>query len=484
MTTGTRAAAQATHFEYLYRHLFARTSTLAVLHDANGRILEANPAAVARLGYTREELRQRYIADFVVRVDERGVAHSTSHVMAHGSLDAPAILQNRQGELLSVNATLRKLEISGNPVVHWMAEPAASETSEDEPHERLVELNTIFSLSPNGLALIGPDQRVQVANPAFARFLERNVGQVIGMTLGDIEAELNGRAAEHQEPLALGHWDEPSPEETLISPAHQSIRLQTPKSRTVKVQHRTLGSGAEGETAILSLQDITREDEVDQMKTRFLSAAAHELRNPMATISGFADLLDSTPQDSEVFTEIVQTIRSQADAMSTLVNELLDLTRMGTLGKRDLELDRLDVAEWLAKTARQFRRPQDDRTVTPEVVGELPRVTADKAKLTRALTNVLSNAFKYSNTDAPVALRAWHDMNGIHVSVADQGIGMKEEDVARICDPFFRANAARSMHGTGLGMSLVAEIMNAHGGQLDIESRAGIGTTVTLTLPA
>ena len=136
------------------------------------------------------------------------------------------------------------------------------------------------------------------------------------------------------------------------------------------------------------------------MKTRFLSAAAHELRNPMATISGFADLLDSTPQDSEVFTEIVQT----ADAMSTLVNELLDLTRMGTLGKRDLELDRLDVAEWLAKTARQFRRPQDDRTVTPEVVGELPRVTADKAKLTRALTNVLSNAFKYLNTDAPVAV--------------------------------------------------------------------------------
>lgn len=166
------------------------------------------------------------------------------------------------------------------------------------------------------------------------------------------------------------------------------------------MQHRTLGSGAEGETAILSLQDITREDEVDQMKTRFLSAAAHELRNPMATISGFADLLDSTPQDSEVFTEIVQT----ADAMSTLVNELLDLTRMGTLGKRDLELDRLDVAEWLAKTARQFRRPQDDRTVTPEVVGELPRVTADKAKLTRALTNVLSNAFKYLNTDAPVAV--------------------------------------------------------------------------------
>lgn len=220
MTTGTRAAAPATHFEYLYRHLFARTSTLAVLHDANGRILEANPATVARLGYTREELRQRYIADFVVRVDERGVAHSTSHVMAHGSLDAPAILQNRQGELLSVNATLRKLEIPGNPVVHWMAEPAASETSEDEPHERLVELNTIFSLSPNGLALIGPDQRVHVANPAFARFLERNVGQVIGMTLGDIEAELNGRAAEHQEQLALAQWDEPSPEETLISPAH------------------------------------------------------------------------------------------------------------------------------------------------------------------------------------------------------------------------------------------------------------------------
>ena len=203
----------------------------------------------------------------------------------------------------------------------------------------------------------------------------------------------------------------------------------------------------------------------------------------MASISGFADLLTSTPQQSEVFTEIVDTIQHQALSISRLVDELLELTRMGALGARDLELQRIDVAEWVRKTARQFRRPDDQRQATVSVDGAIPVITGDVEKLTRAVTNVLSNAFKYSKTSDSVSVLIDADTDYVNISVQDTGIGMTTEDITRICDPFYRAGAAKSVKGTGLGMSLVLEILNSHDERLDVQSRKGTGTTVTLSLP-
>lgn len=471
-------------FEQLYKHLLRQTSTPVIVHDAKGRIVNFNRAARMLLGQEREVLRTMTLLQLTSESRRDHMLNMLRQVGRERSIHFEAPLKHADGSERTVTFVSQAVDFDGRALLQSVLEttPEPEEVSRsDQNTDRLIELNMVFSLSPNGLALLDHDQKVQVANPAFARFLERTLGQVIGMHIADIETDLNSRVEEGQPPLQLSDWEEPSPDETLTSPPHRRVRLATPKQRTVKCQFRRLGLGSS--SAILSLQDITREDEIDRLKTRFLSAAAHELRNPMASISGFADLLTSTPQDSEVFGEIVSTIQTQARSMSSLVDELLELTRMGALGARDLEIRRIDTEEWVRTTARQFRRPDDERVPAVHCEEPVPSVSGDVEKLTRALTNVLSNAFKYSNSNAPVDVHLSADKDGVHIGVQDHGIGMTPEDVARICDPFYRASAAKSVQGTGLGMALVLEIMNSHDGSLDVQSKPGHGTRITLSLP-
>jgi PAS domain S-box-containing protein len=492
------AATNANPFEGFYKHLFNHSDSAVLVNDEAGRTLEANDKAASLLGFKRERLRTVSWTELFANSHRKLAQTILDSAFETGQAKAHARMIGADETEFDVAVATKRFELEGRMVVHSVVSqktppsaaqaPALAAPSPCAPDagpdtSRLAELNMVFSVSPNGLALLDETQHVQVANPAFARFMERTVTQIVGMSVTDIEAELNQRAAQGQPPLSLTHWDEPSPDETLISPPHRRIRLAQPKTRTVKCQFRRLGAGDESDRAILSLQDITREDEVDQMKTRFLSAAAHELRNPMASISGFADLLTSTPQDSPVFSEVVGTIQNQARAMDFLINELLELTRMGALGRRDLELQRIETTEWVQDTVRQFRRQDDPRTATVSVRRSIPRITADTEKLTRALTNVLSNAFKYSGvgTDVSVELSAHGD--SVHICVIDKGMGMSTQDVARLCDPFYRADAAKDIQGTGLGMALVLEILNAHGGDLNVQSELGTGTRVTISIP-
>ena len=150
--------------------------------------------------------------------------------------------------------------------------------------------------------------------------------------------------------------------------------------------------------------------------------------------------------------------------MGYLIDELLELTRMGALGRRNLGLQPIETVDWAHDTVRQFRRQNDARTATLSVRGDIPRLTADTEKLTRALTNELSNAFKYSDESQDGSFKLSADGESVHICVTNHGIGMTAEDVARRCDSCYREDAAKDIQGTGLGISLALEILNAHRG--------------------
>ena len=126
---------------------------------------------------------------------------------------------------------------------------------------------------------------------------------------------------------------------------------------------------------------------------------------------------------------------------------------MGALGRRNLGLQPIETVDWAHDTVRQFRRQNDARTATLSVRGDIPRITADSEKLTRALTNVLSSAFKYSDESQDASVKLSADGESVHMCVTEHGIGMTAEDIARLCDSFYREDAAKDIQGTGLGMS-------------------------------
>jgi signal transduction histidine kinase len=236
-------------------------------------------------------------------------------------------------------------------------------------------------------------------------------------------------------------------------------------------------------------RDITAETEVDHLKSEFLSTAAHELRTPMASVYGFAELLMTQPLDEAERKELLGIIYRQSKLMADILNELLDLARIEERRGKDFDFVQLPVETLVQDALEGFKLPDGRQAVLTSLPKQSRNIVADRQKLAQALVNVLSNAFKYSPDGGPVTLECidspgpdGHPRIGLRVT--DCGIGMSAEQVQRIFERFYRADASGKIPGTGLGMSIVKEIVELHAGSVTVNSTPGRGTTVTLWFPA
>jgi signal transduction histidine kinase len=224
------------------------------------------------------------------------------------------------------------------------------------------------------------------------------------------------------------------------------------------------------------------------MKSEFLSHAAHELRTPMTSIYGFTEMLLVRKLSDERRKELLDIILRQSRLMISIINELLDLARIDDRRGQNFELTAVDLRALVSEAVFDLCLPLGRERAEMDLGGSPCPVQADKEKLLQAIRNILSNAYKYSPDGGPVTIGILDDSSGttprIGIRVADRGIGMTPAQAARVCERFYRADSSGSIPGTGLGMSIVKEIIEMHGGQTAIESRPGAGTTVTLWLPA
>ena len=244
-------------------------------------------------------------------------------------------------------------------------------------------------------------------------------------------------------------------------------------------------AGGQGES-ILYFRDVTHETEVDRMKSEFLTTAAHELRTPMVSVYGFTELLLRRPVPDEKRRDMLETIHRQASLLINMVNELLDLARIEARQGKDLKREacRLDslITQAAGPLAIEGRHDLQIDIAHPDCV-----LYVDPEKTNRALTNVISNAVKYSPDGGTILVTTQSgELRGepaVGLRVTDRGIGMSPEQLARVFERFYRADPSGNIPGTGLGMSLVKEIVELQGGRVDVTSTLGKGTSVTLWLP-
>ncbi|WP_046175402.1 sensor histidine kinase [Domibacillus indicus] len=221
---------------------------------------------------------------------------------------------------------------------------------------------------------------------------------------------------------------------------------------------------------------IEKEDE--QRKT-FLATISHELRTPLSYIKGYSEAAingigNSKHQLSIIYREAVR--------MERLVNDLLELIRLDS-GKMHMEKTFLPLADLVYRTTDIFRLKHDsfELDVDEEII-----VNGDEDRLSQVMTNILDNAVRYSEKNKPIYITLKREENDVKWIVRDTGAGMPEEEIPQITNQFYRINKARTRQdgGSGLGLSIVKQIVEKHGGKLLIESKAGAGTTVTVILPA
>ena len=238
-------------------------------------------------------------------------------------------------------------------------------------------------------------------------------------------------------------------------------------------------------------RDITKEVEVDKLKSEFVSTVSHELRTPMTSIKGYADLMlmGAAGPMTDPQIRYLQVIKNNADRLHMLVNDLLDISRIET-GKTGLDLRPLDIPQIIEQVVDghlngRIQHEARKLQVKTEIAPSLPLVNADHARITQILTNLLDNALNYTPDSGKIIVNAKATHSYVYISVKDSGIGIAKENQDKIFDRFYRAedSEVQRIPGTGLGLAIVRSLIEMHGGRLRVESELGKGSTFTFNLP-
>jgi signal transduction histidine kinase len=224
----------------------------------------------------------------------------------------------------------------------------------------------------------------------------------------------------------------------------------------------------------------------ERMKDGFLALVSHELRTPLTSIVGYLELLveDEGDSVSDHGRQFLAVIERNARRLQRLVDDVL-FAAQAEAGRLSLNPGRVDLAEVASESVEAARPKALERTIDLRLdAGRLPYVWGDRDRLGQAIDNLVSNALKFTPPCGRVEVRLGQLENHVTIEVSDTGLGMSEEDCARVFDRFFRAGATRdSAPGAGLGLTIVKAIAEAHGGQVSVSSREGVGTSFLIELP-
>ena len=355
-------------------------------------------------------------------------------------------------------------------------------TAEMQAQERLEQLHAIFELSPDGFVSFDIAGHVSYVNPAFLGMTHLQESEVMGLRELAFSDLLSGLCRTDSRFPGI---EEPG-RTAQSANRRERLELSGAGQRVLEVGVRS-GAG-QRVSKILYFHDVTSESEVDRMKSEFLSTAAHELRTPMASIYGYAEVLMAMEFEAEERKTYLGRIFRQAELMVSIINELLDLARIEARRGKDFVFERVDLRVLTHEAVTGFKPPEGRDPPVLDLTRSAVWVTVDRKKMQQAINNVLSNAYKYSPAGGAVEVdllpgRGESDLSGVRIEVRDFGIGLTPAQIARVCERFFRADASGVIPGTGLGMSIVKEIMEFQHGQVLIASEPGAGARVSLWLP-
>ncbi|MCL2456079.1 MAG: cell wall metabolism sensor histidine kinase WalK [Defluviitaleaceae bacterium] len=235
---------------------------------------------------------------------------------------------------------------------------------------------------------------------------------------------------------------------------------------------------------VIVIQDITRQQKLDNMRKEFVANVSHELRTPLTNVKTYTEtLLDGALDDRETALKFLKVIDGEADRMSLLVSDLLELSRIDSK-QLVLETDIVDLVALLRLTIRQAQIPAEQKSQTIEF--NPPQnacfIDANASRINQVVTNILSNSIKYSAEKTKIKITMETTEKYYRVFIKDQGMGIPQDSLTRIFERFYRVDKARSrsLGGTGLGLAIVKEIMEEHGGRVSASSNPGQGTTMVL----
>ncbi len=270
-------------------------------------------------------------------------------------------------------------------------------------------------------------------------------------------------------------------------PSHQELRLFTPRELIVSVQVTPVYDGAGVvQGAVATIHDITTLRKLEQLRTEFVSNVSHELKTPLTSIRGFTETLLEEELDLETQQRFLGIILSEADRLSRLINDILNLSRLESPATR-LHLQQVDLKQTVSGVMQILNHLIEAKgiKVNLDFGPDFPLIEADSDMMAQVFLNLLENAVKYTPAMGGVSIAGRFEATKVIITVSDTGPGIPAKDLPRIFERFYRVEKARSRQagGTGLGLAIVKHIIERHHGQISVDSRLQQGTTFLITLP-
>ena len=333
------------------------------------------------------------------------------------------------------------------------------------------KLSTLFLHMTDGVVAFNAAGSVIHYNPAATQMLAQNLS---GQTTFD---EIFSKEAELDTLL------------TLRRP--QYIETQkTVGDRELELFMAPFSSDHAQGGVLVVIHDVTEQRRSEQLKREFVANVSHELRTPLTNIKSYAETIVDTGDElpPELRSNFMNVIISEADRMTRIVQDLLTLSKID-YGKMEMNISRfpfLKAVQNVYDAAKLNAEQNHHHTMTLTCEGAIPDVNGDRERIEQVITNIVSNAVKYTPDGGKIDLTVGTSGKNVFVRVTDNGIGIPEKDLPRLFDRFYRVDKARSREsgGTGLGLSIAQEILNQHKGSIEISSEYGKGTSVLITMPA
>ncbi len=233
-------------------------------------------------------------------------------------------------------------------------------------------------------------------------------------------------------------------------------------------------------------EDVTEQFNLEESRRKFVAEVSHELKTPLTTIGTYTEtLLDGYIDDREMATHLLKTVHSETDKMTSLVKNLLTLSRYDAQ-KEEIQKEPFDLDELVRDIVETFKVESEKKALRLQynLTTESPTVLGDRFQLERAVKNIISNAIKYTD-EGYVKVFCGYLYNEAYIKVEDTGRGIPEKDLPHIFERFYRVDKARSreLGGTGLGLAIAKEIIESHGGSINVESEFGKFTRFTIKIP-
>ncbi|MBW3594690.1 MAG: cell wall metabolism sensor histidine kinase WalK [Actinobacteria bacterium] len=399
---------------------------------------------------------------------------ATASEIREGNLEATASVAG-EDEVGRLGETFNEMTSSLLQLTNDLRDAAVEE------HQLRSRIETIIQSMADGLIAVDADKNVL----AFNRQAENMTGQSAEDALGlPVDQVLTAKDSQGN-PAHLPVFD-------LEPGAVDAVFVENAQGKPVPVTMVSAPLTAEDGSAIggvLVMRDMTREREVERMKTEFLSNISHELRTPLTPIKGYAEILGRKDIPPHKVGRFVEGILESTSRLERIVQLLVDFSAMEA-GRLEPRSKTIDMSNLVQELAGEWSSRSERHVVVAEVDRSAPAVLGDERLLRRSLEEVLDNAVKFSPYGGTVRLEVrsanGSGRRGVIVTVSDEGIGIPPEDIDKVFSDFHQLDGSetRAFGGLGLGLAFVQRIVQAHDGNITVDSRLDEGTTVTIDIPA